>query len=56
MLVEHSVYRSESLELAVTISIGGATAQADRTPEDLFKQADRNLYQAKREGRNCVRV
>ena len=56
MLVEHSVYRSESIELSVTISIGGATAQADRTPEDLFKQADRNLYQAKREGRNCVRV
>jgi len=56
MLVENSVYRSETLELSVTISIGGATAQPDRSPEDLFKQADRNLYLAKHEGRNCVRV
>lgn len=56
MLVENSVYRSEALQLSVTVSIGGATAQIDRDPDDLFKQADRNLYQAKREGRNCVRV
>jgi diguanylate cyclase (GGDEF)-like protein len=40
-----------------TVSIGSATFDGSReeTPRDLLHRADMNLYQAKRDGRNCVR-
>ncbi|WP_225047063.1 GGDEF domain-containing protein [Lacticaseibacillus kribbianus] len=43
--------------LALTCSIGQARVQeGDYSAEDGYKRADRNLYLAKRSGRNCVRV
>ncbi len=40
----------------VTISIGIAYwPESSKSTEEVFKIADHYLYQAKREGRNCVR-
>lgn len=42
--------------LELTVSIGGATrAEQEVTLESLLERADRALYVAKRDGRNCVR-
>jgi len=41
----------------VTISVGiAATAGEEYTTHDLLRRADKALYQAKADGRNCVRV
>lgn len=41
--------------LHVTVSIGGASREAgELTPRMLLERADQALYQAKRNGRNCV--
>ncbi|MCZ8183203.1 MAG: PleD family two-component system response regulator [Beijerinckiaceae bacterium] len=43
--------------LRVTASIGVATAAASlRSGDSLFKNADKAMYEAKRAGRNCVRI
>ncbi|WP_284177092.1 PleD family two-component system response regulator [Rhabdaerophilum sp. SD176] len=43
--------------LRVTASIGVATAGASlRSGDSLFKNADKAMYEAKRAGRNCVRI
>ena len=39
-----------------TISIGVSASRAGEMPDDLIERADRALYAAKREGRNCVRA
>ena len=45
----------EGEKLRVTISLGVATlSQADDSLSDLFERADRMLYRAKEQGRNCV--
>ena len=40
----------------ITVSIGAATTEAENAPrlEDLLSRADKALYEAKHEGRNCV--
>ncbi len=40
--------------IKLTTSIGGSSTQENVTPRDLMKQADKALYQAKNNGRNCV--
>jgi diguanylate cyclase len=40
----------------VTVSIGIATFQGDASVEQLVDRADRALYRAKHDGRNCTRV
>lgn len=46
----------EGEEIPVTVSIGVATIQGDGISEtELIRRADEKLYQAKAEGRNCVR-
>jgi diguanylate cyclase (GGDEF)-like protein len=48
--------RSDIAKLGVTISIGVAVAPDDgREAEELFVQADRAMYEAKKEGGNRVR-
>jgi diguanylate cyclase (GGDEF)-like protein len=47
---------TEPREIRVTISIGGALAQPDDSVESLIRRADEKLYEAKKAGRNCVRL
>lgn len=49
---------SDNLLLSVSISIGGAIASGTNLVDSqtLLRQADRCLYQAKGEGRNCLRM
>ena len=44
------------LRLGVTLSQGVAQLQPDDTPERFIERADRALYRAKADGRNCVRL
>lgn len=55
MQIDHTGAKDQKI---VTISVGGcvATPKAGLTSEDLFRQADQALYQAKKEGRNTIRV
>lgn len=49
---------SDDLWLSITISIGGAIATQSNlvNSQEILNQADRALYQAKYEGRNCLRM
>jgi diguanylate cyclase (GGDEF)-like protein len=40
----------------ITVSLGLAALVSDPSPNDLIARADRALYRAKAEGKNCVRV
>ncbi|MEI7769673.1 MAG: diguanylate cyclase [Chloroflexales bacterium] len=53
-LIEHYQWASLSLQLRVTISMGVAELRDDG-PDPMIAAADRNLYVAKRAGKNCVR-
>ncbi|PSH59904.1 GGDEF domain-containing protein [Phyllobacterium endophyticum] len=44
----------ENLRLPLSVSIGGVAGLANRTIADHFQIADRRLYEAKRNGRDCV--
>jgi diguanylate cyclase (GGDEF)-like protein len=53
-LVEKTVFRFEDERIPVTVSVGVATLEMDWTAEVFIKEADTNLYKAKRAGRNRV--
>jgi diguanylate cyclase (GGDEF)-like protein len=42
--------------LRITVSLGLATLGTDPTPPEFIARADRALYRAKADGKNCVRV
>ncbi|MCH2038607.1 MAG: diguanylate cyclase, partial [Rickettsiales bacterium] len=44
----------KSLSLTITVSIGAATTVPDDTAESLLSRADKCVYQAKENGRNCI--
>jgi diguanylate cyclase (GGDEF)-like protein len=55
-LVEKHQFQYEDKRYKVTISLGVVSTQGEEnlTPNDVIRQADDRLYQAKREGRNRV--
>lgn len=53
--IERHPWRRIHPELAVTVSVGLATNNGFAHHEELLHAADRNLYQAKHEGKNRVR-
>jgi two-component system, cell cycle response regulator len=54
--VEEATFVSDGRPFPVTISLGVASIQGNEAlhPQELIRQADERLYQAKREGRNRV--
>lgn len=52
--IENNPYKSAEIEHGVTASLGVQTALTDTQIEEAIKQADTNLYEAKRTGRNKV--
>lgn len=55
--IKDQPFQIDNYVISITVSIGGAT-YPDHAEEvhDLIACADRALYQAKRDGRNCVRL
>lgn len=47
---------TDRIEIKITISMGLASIEADTAIEQSIERADQALYQAKHEGRNCIRV
>jgi len=53
--VEEHLFIYQSLRIPVTVSVGVAVSTRDTpSPEDLIREADAKLYEAKRTGRNKV--
>jgi len=55
--IRRAVQKRYAAQLGVTISIGVACWRGDMSaPTDFVEAADRALYEAKRSGKNCVKV
>jgi diguanylate cyclase (GGDEF)-like protein len=55
--VERSLFRREAVEIPITVSIGAASwSNATGDMPDLLSRADEALYEAKRGGRNQVKL
>lgn len=55
VLEERFEYEGKQFPVTVSLGVAGVTGEDWTTTTELVKQADDKLYQAKREGRNCVR-
>ena len=55
--VQEHLFVYQSCRIPVTVSVGVAVSTRDTPgPEDLIREADEKLYEAKRSGRNRVVV
>jgi diguanylate cyclase (GGDEF)-like protein len=52
--VMHLKFDNQKQRYTLTVSIGIATHHAGEVPSDFMKVADKNLYLAKSNGRNCI--
>jgi two-component system cell cycle response regulator len=52
--IAETIYLDGQADLVLTVSIGTATSYGDHSGEDLIREADRNVYSAKSQGRNRV--
>lgn len=50
------VYEGDSLNVTVSVGVSSMIPTPDKKPNLIIEQADFALYQAKNDGRNCVRV
>lgn len=55
-MIEQSALPIPGGELAVTVSVGALMAASSATPASIVEEADRLMFEAKRAGRNCVRL
>ena len=55
-VIGRHLFEQNEETLSITVSVGIANANPDETFDELFKRADIALYQAKKDGRNCVVV
>jgi diguanylate cyclase (GGDEF)-like protein len=56
LAVERSPFKRANVEVPITVSVGGASWHAAGDVPDLLSRADEALYEAKRGGRNQVRL
>lgn len=54
--MEETPYEENGLAIKLTMSIGVATTETMTTRDDLYHGADKALYAAKADGRNCIRT
>lgn len=55
--VRQQYYTYDNYDVRVTLSIGATALQdTDQNVEDLYKRADENLYQSKRNGRDAITI
>ncbi len=54
-LIEDNLFSFKQNQIDVTVSIGVASNSDVAEPLDMFDNADKALYEAKDEGRNCIR-
>lgn len=56
--VEDCTFTSGDTAVAVTISVGGVWVPDEHaaSPNDIIRKADLKLYEAKKNGRNCVKI
>ena len=55
LLIADQPFEFEGDVIGVTVSVGVATIEGGKIDlRDFLRQADENMYEAKRRGRNCV--
>jgi diguanylate cyclase (GGDEF)-like protein len=52
----HFEYDGEALPITISLGVASPDCQEAYSPQELILRADKALYQAKNDGRNCVRV
>lgn len=56
ILVSKSEYKENDININITVSIGGSMYQENETIESIVERADKNMYFAKQNGKNQVKI
>ncbi len=54
--IEDMDFNYEAVDLTITVSIGVTQFRKDETGNSLIERADKLLYEAKQDGRNCIKA
>lgn len=54
--IRNAGFGHDGVDIDLTISVGVTIAQPDDTPDTITSRADSAMYQAKKAGRDCIRV